>query len=130
MEDEESRLVDAARKHVEEMEWADPATVTKGITSLHDADTHEDHLIRLSGSTINTEHQAVLDVGECLLQYAESGGWTYSRAIQQAMCDIAEQYGDSTIFMGEDMEVAGAFGMNIPLKANGHQEKLLDMPPL
>ena len=60
--------------------------------------------------------------------YAESGGWTYSRAIQQAMCDIAEHYGDSTIFMGEDMEVAGAFGMNIPLKANGHQDKLLDMP--
>lgn len=26
------------------------------------------------------------------------------------------------------MEVAGAFGMNIPLKANGHQSKLLDMP--
>ena len=26
------------------------------------------------------------------------------------------------------MEVAGAFGMNIPLKANGHQDKLLDMP--
>ena len=59
----------------------------------------------------------MLEVGECLLNYAESGGWTYSRAIQQAMCDIAEQYGDSTIFMGEDMEVAGAFGMNIPLKA-------------
>ena len=44
------------------------------------------------------------------------------------MCDIAERYGDDTIFMGEDMEVAGAFGMNIPLKANGHQDKLLDMP--
>ena len=128
MEEEESELVDAARKHVEDMEWADPSTVTKGITSLHDADTHEDHLIRLSGSAIHSEHQAVLDVGECLLEYADSGGWTYSRAIQQAMCDIAEQYGDSTIFMGEDMEVAGAFGMNIPLKANGHQDKLLDMP--
>ena len=110
------------------MDWADPSTVTKGITSLHDADTHEDHLTRISGSKIHSEHKAVLEVGECLLNYAESGGWTYSRAIQQAMCDIAEQYGDSTIFMGEDMEVAGAFGMNIPLKANGHQDKLLDMP--
>ena len=128
IEDEESELLDSARKHVEEMEWADPTTVTKGVTSLHDADTHEDHLRRLSGSIINSEHQAVLDVGECLLEYAESGGWTYSRAIQQAMCDIAEYYGDTTIFMGEDMEVAGAFGMNIPLKANGHQDKLLDMP--
>ena len=97
IEDEESELLDSARKHVEEMEWADPTTVTKGVTSLHDADTHEDHLRRLSGSIINSEHQAVLDVGECLLEYAESGGWTYSRAIQQ-VCDIAEYYGDTTIF--------------------------------
>ena len=128
MESEEQDLVDSARMHVEEMEWADPSTVTIGITSLHDADSHEDHLVRLSGSAIMSESTAVLDVGECLLQYEEKGGWTYSRAIQQAMCDIAEQYGESTIFMGEDMEVAGAFGMNIPLKANGHQDKLLDMP--
>ena len=128
MEDEESELVYAARMHVEDMDWADPTTVTKGITSLHDADTHEDHLMRLSGSSNHQKNQAVLEVGECLLQYAETGGWTYARAIQQAMCDIAEHYGDSTIFMGEDMEVAGAFGMNIPLKANGHQDKLLDMP--
>ena len=128
MEAEESDLVDAAREHVESMDWADPKTVTKGVTSLHDADTHEDHLIRLSGNSIHENKEAMLEVGECLLNYAESGGWTYSRAIQQAMCDIAEQYGESTIFMGEDMEVAGAFGMNIPLKANGHQDKLLDMP--
>ena len=128
METEESDLLDAARENVESMDWADPKTVTKGVTSLHDADTHEDHLNRLSGSSIHKKHEPVLEVGEYLLNYAESGGWTYSRAIQQAMCDIAEQYGDSTIFMGEDMEVAGAFGMNIPLKANGHQDKLLDMP--
>ena len=128
METEESDLVDAAREHVESMDWADPKTVTKGVTSLHDADTHEDHLIRLSGNSIHENKEAVIEVGECLLNYADSGGWTYSRAIQQAMCDIAEQYGESTIFMGEDMEVAGAFGMNIPLKANGHQDKLLDMP--
>ena len=105
MEAEESDLVDAAREHVESMDWADPKTVTKGVTSLHDADTHEDHLIRLSGNSIHENKEAILEVGECLLNYAESGGWTYSRAIQQAMCDIAEQYGESTIFMGEDMEV-------------------------
>ncbi len=128
MEAEEGDLVDTAREHVESMDWADPNTVTKGVTSLHDADTHEDHLIRLSGNSIHEKQEATLEVGECLLNYAESGGWTYSRAIQQAMCDIAEHYGESTIFMGEDMEVAGAFGMNIPLKANGHQDKLLDMP--
>ncbi|MDP6869143.1 MAG: thiamine pyrophosphate-dependent enzyme, partial [Candidatus Poseidoniaceae archaeon] len=127
MEVEEQELVDQARSDVEEMDWADPSTVTVGITSLHDADTHQDHLNRLSGGT-EVDMSAVLQVGECLLNYEESGGWTYSRAIQQAMCDIAEMYGEETVFMGEDMEVAGAFGMNIPLKANGHQDKLLDMP--
>ncbi|MEL0101086.1 MAG: thiamine pyrophosphate-dependent enzyme [Euryarchaeota archaeon] len=128
MESEEQNLVDEARNEVENMEWPEPETVTIGVTSLHDADTHEDHLNRLSGEKISEEHTPVLQVGECLLEYSESGGWTYSRAIQQAMCDIAERYGEQTIFMGEDMEVAGAFGMNIPLKANGHQDKLLDMP--
>ena len=53
MEAEESDLLDAARDHVESMDWADPKTVTKGVTSLHDADTHEDHLNRLSGSSIH-----------------------------------------------------------------------------
>jgi len=128
IEMEEQDLVDQARNEVEQMEWPDPKTVTLGVTSLHDADTHDDHLNRLSGEKIGEEHASALQVGECLLNYSESGGWTYSRAIQQAMCDIAERYGDKTIFMGEDMEVAGAFGMNIPLKANGHQDKLLDMP--
>ena len=128
MEKEEQDLVDEARQAVEIMDWADPETITKGVTSISDADTHLDHLERLKGSAIHNQQDAVLQVGESLLKYAESGGWTYSRAIQQAMCDIADMYGDSTIFMGEDMEVAGAFGMNIPLKANGHQDKLLDMP--
>ena len=128
MESEEEELVDSARAEVEAMDWPDPKTVTIGVTSIHDADTHDDHLQRLTGSKIAEEHHSKLQVGECLLNYVESGGWTYSRAIQQAMCDIAERYGDDTIFMGEDMEVAGAFGMNIPLKANGHQDKLLDMP--
>ena len=32
------------------------------------------------------------------------------------MVAIAERYGASTVFMGEDMEVAGAFGMNVPSK--------------
>ena len=44
------------------------------------------------------------------------------------MVAIAERYGASTVFMGEDMEVAGAFGMNVPLKNQGHSDLLLDMP--
>ena len=57
-----------------------------------------------------------------------NGGWTYARAIQQAMVAIADRHGDRTVFMGEDMEVAGAFGMNLPLRNAGHQDLLLDMP--
>ena len=44
------------------------------------------------------------------------------------MVDIATRHGDDCIFIGEDMEVAGAFGMNMALKNAGHSEKLLDMP--
>ena len=62
------------------------------------------------------------------MSYAETGGWTYARAIQQAMVDIANRYGDDCVFIGEDMEVAGAFGMNIALKNAGHDDKLIDMP--
>ena len=62
------------------------------------------------------------------MSYVESGGWTYARAIQQAMVEIADSYGNDAIFMGEDMEIAGAFGMNIALKNAGHSGKLLDMP--
>ena len=44
------------------------------------------------------------------------------------MVDIANRYGDDCVFIGEDMEVAGAFGMNIALKNAGHSDKLVDMP--
>jgi len=57
-----------------------------------------------------------------------SNARTYSRAIQDAMATIADKHGDRVVFMGEDMEVAGAFGLNLPLKARGHSDKLLDMP--
>ena len=62
------------------------------------------------------------------LEYVDKGGWTYARAIQQAMVDIANRYGDDCVFIGEDMEVAGAFGMNIALRNAGHTDKLVDMP--
>ena len=75
-----------------------------------------------------SEAPAPLAVGETTLEYVESGGWTYARAIQQAMADIATRHGDQCVFIGEDMEVAGAFGMNMALKNAGHADKLVDMP--
>ena len=127
IEEEEKSLVENDRQKLLEMDWPNPETVTKGVTSISDADTHQDHLSRLQIPT--TEFSpAKLEVGECTLEYSEKGGWTYARAIQQAMVDIANRYGDDCVFIGEDMEVAGAFGMNIALKNAGHSDKLVDMP--
>jgi pyruvate/2-oxoglutarate/acetoin dehydrogenase E1 component len=123
MEHDEQLRVDNARSDVEEMAWPEPETVTKGITTIHDARTHQDQLDMLASPTIIESNSDVKPI-----EYVESGGWTYARAIQQAMVDIANRYGDDCVFIGEDMEVAGAFGMNMALKNAGHQGKLVDMP--
>jgi len=123
MESEEQNHVDEARQTVEAMDWPQPETVTKGVTSLHDARTHKDHFNSINSAT-DIQSRASFSP----FDYVESGGWTYARAIQQAMVDIANSYGDDCVFIGEDMEVAGAFGMNMALKNAGHQEKLVDMP--
>ena len=126
--EEEEKRVNEARKDVEIMEWPEPDTVTKGITKIHDADTHEEHLERIKNSKINTQSNSIPN-GEISINFSnDSTSWTYARAIQQGLVKIAEIYDDSAIFMGEDMEIAGAFGMNIPLKNKGHENKLLDMP--
>ncbi len=124
---EEQELVSQARIEVEEMEWPEGHTVTKGVTSLHSAASHEEQLGRISGEFVGIESE--MKVGESALKFSESANsWTYSKAIQNGLVDLAERYGDEIVFMGEDMEIAGAFGINLPLKARGHQEKLLDMP--
>ena len=128
LETEESEAVEAAKNELIEMAWPEPETVTKGITTLHDADTHADHLKRYSGQEAPGGVDAPLAVGERAWAYAEKGGWTYARAIQQAMADVATMHGDDCVFIGEDMEVAGAFGMNMALKNAGHTDKLIDMP--
>jgi len=131
IEAEEQSAADAALSSVKEMDWPEAETVTKGVTSIGDADTHSDHLSRYYGDTepASGEAQPPLEVGECRHDFGSSKStWTYSRAIQQAMVKIAERYGNKTIFMGEDMEIAGAFGMNLPLKNSGHENLLLDMP--
>jgi len=128
MEDEEEASVSAARLALDAMDWPEPETVTKGITSLNDAETHEAHHDRLRGNHQMEPVPSPLEVGQRAWSYAEKGGWTYARAIQQAMADIATMHGDDCVFIGEDMEVAGAFGMNMALKNAGHEAKLVDMP--
>ncbi|MBT5726849.1 MAG: hypothetical protein HOI75_03385 [Euryarchaeota archaeon] len=128
MEEEEQSLVDKALQAVTEMPWPDPETVTKGVTTLNDAETHKQRFERLQTPFEGSDTPAPLSVGETTLEYVESGGWTYARAIQQAMADIATRHGEQCVFIGEDMEVAGAFGMNMALKNAGHADKLVDMP--
>lgn len=142
MESEEKTLVDAARATLDDMPWVNPETVTTGITSIHDADTHADQLARTSpqahigvgSSQVNSQIQndetmRPLKPGEMGIEFStDAGSSSFSRAIQQGMVAIAERWGSRTVFMGEDMEIAGAFGMNLPLRAKGHGDLLLDMP--
>jgi len=128
MEEEEHEAVEKAHAELLEMAWPEPETVTKGVTSINDADTHADHLLRVTGNAPPTPLPAPLKSGERAWNYVDKGGWTYARAIQQAMADIATMHGDDCVFIGEDMEVAGAFGMNMALKNAGHEDKLIDMP--
>ena len=128
MESEEITFVNSAREEMERMEWPNPETVTRGITSIHDAESHSSRLKRIQNHTISSEEGPV-EVGITTMKFSEErSAWTMARAIQNGMISIAERYGRSTVFMGEDMEVAGAFGMNIPLKTAGHSDLLLDMP--
>ena len=113
MEMEEAAAVEDARTTLLDMDWPEPETVTKGVTTLHDADAHADHLHRYTGHARPEPVDGPLEVGALAWEYAEKGGWTYARAIQQAMADIATMHGEDCVFIGEDMEVAGAFGMNM-----------------
>jgi pyruvate/2-oxoglutarate/acetoin dehydrogenase E1 component len=109
------------------MDWPEGNSVVRGVTSLFDATSHEHQLSRIDREGDALE--AVLKSGEYGIEFSDApNSWTFSRSIQNAMATLAEQFGEQMIFMGEDMEVAGAFGMNLGLKAKGHQTKLLDMP--
>ena len=124
---EEEVGVQLARKQLEKMEWPEGNSVVKGVTSITDAISHENQLRRIDGTRDSSA--PVLSSGELAIEFSDApNSWTYSRAIQNAMAALADQFGDQMVFMGEDMEVAGAFGMNLGLKARGHESKLLDMP--
>ena len=128
MEEEEQAIVDAARKEMEEMPWPEGNTVTIGVTSRHNAETHTEQFERFEKEAGEILSGPLKD-GDLAIEFSNaSNSSTYSRAIQNAMVALAERHGNDIVFMGEDMEVAGAFGMNIPLKAKGHSDKLLDMP--
>ena len=124
---EEEANVSVARKELEKMEWPEGNSVVRGVTSFFDATSHEHQLSRIDRE--GEIPDAILKPGEYAIEFSDApNSWTFSRSIQNAMASLAEQFGDQMIFMGEDMEVAGAFGMSLGLKARGHQSKLLDMP--
>ncbi len=127
IQNEEKEYVEKSRNEMEEMPWPEAHSVTKGITSIHDATTHTQQFERMNSNISKSE--SPLKPGELAISFSnESNSWTFSRAIQNSMVALAEKFPDEIIFMGEDMEIAGAFGMNLSLKAKGHSDKLLDMP--
>ena len=126
MEAEEQSSADAAREEMEGMPWPEGYTVTKGITSLHDAASHTEQYERFEREVGLIK--CPLEPGEGGLEFSDSSNArTYSRAIQDAMVTIADKHGDRVVFMGEDMEVAGAVGLNLPLKAKGPSDKRLSL---
>ena len=127
MEADERQMVDNCRDELESMPWPEGHSVGEGVTSITDARSHSQQISDLNQQASISE--SPLSPGEESLIFSEaSNSWTFSRSIQNAMVEIAESYGHEVVFMGEDMEIAGAFGMNLPLKARGHEDKLLDMP--
>ncbi|DAC45205.1 MAG TPA: hypothetical protein HA315_00620 [Candidatus Thalassarchaeaceae archaeon] len=127
MEADERQMIDNCRNEMEAMPWPEGHSVGEGVTSITDARSHAQQISDLDQQASISE--SPLSSGEESLIFSEaSNSWTFSRSIQNAMVEIAETYGDKVVFMGEDMEIAGAFGMNLPLKARGHEDKLLDMP--
>ena len=125
--DEEEAAMKSAREALENMEWPEGNSVVKGITSLYDAQSHDSQISRI-GNDLEIP-KPLLKPGEYSIEFSDAANsWTYSRSIQNAMARLAEDFGERMVIMGEDMEIAGAFGMNLPLKAKGHQDKLLDMP--
>ena len=106
------------------MPWPDPESVINGVTMMSNARTHDQQLEILEKGSEKYASPILTP-----MEFSDaSNAWTFSKAIQSAMVEIAERSGDLSIFMGEDMEVAGAFGLNLALKAKGHGDKLLDMP--
>ena len=127
MEEEEKTFVEEGRTMMEAMPWPEGDSVRYGVTTLHDADSHAMQIGRLSAPAEGVEQS--IENGHVTLEFSdEANAWSYSRAIQNGMVAIAERYGASAVFMGEDMEISGAFGMNVPLKNQGHSDLLLDMP--
>ena len=59
MESEEIAFVKSAREEMERMEWPNPETVTRGITSIHDADSQSSRLKRIQNQTISSEEGPV-----------------------------------------------------------------------
>ena len=105
MEVEEQGSADAARKEMEDMPWPEGNSVTKGVSTLHDASSHSEQFSRFE-----VEHDASdapLEPGEISLTFSDAANSSsYSRAIQNAMASIADESGEGVVFMGEDMEVA------------------------
>ena len=99
---EEEDNVESARSQLEKMEWPEGNSVVKGVTSISDATSHENQLRRIdeAGAIVSTG----LGSGELSIEFSDApNSWSYSRAIQNGMAALADQFGNQMVFMGEDM---------------------------
>ena len=83
MESDEFEMVSEAFSQLELMEWPEPNTVTKGVTSIHDAILTQILLDRWNGREVTEFTTSKLMLGEMAQEYAEKGGWTYARVFNK-----------------------------------------------
>ena len=91
MEAEEEALVDTARKDMEDTAWPEGNSVTKSVTSLHDASTHSEQFDRFGVSLSGGESPVI--IGEVDIEFSDAANsWTYSKAIQNGMVSLCLLY--------------------------------------
>ena len=108
IETEERQMVDDCRNEMESMPWPEGHSVGEGVTSPPDARSHSQKNRAIWMDSFQfLNHLFYGRERKLFFSLMPPELWTFSRAIQNAIVEIADFYGDDVVFMGEDMEIAG-----------------------
>lgn len=116
-----------ARRLVSESDWADPASIGRGVAYDEDAATHGQSA-EARGERFRWPSRSGQAEAPLAPPLTDDGGWTLRVAVEEALCAAADRHQGGIIFLGEDLEYGGAFGITQRLRSRGHQDRLLDTP--
>lgn len=125
MQAQHTETAQRLRDEVESGPWAGSEELGKGVQIGEDAATQEEVAVARSESWQWSKQSGQTAMAPAL---TEDGSWTYRVAIEEALCEAAERYGEDFLLVGEDLEYGGAFGVTQRLKSRGHEGLLLDSP--